>query len=85
VRSINDRKIAGVCAGVADYFDLDHSWFAYCGHWRSSARGQASCSISSSGSPCRRLHGNVRDIDRVVVLAAFLLGRTLNFSTFGET
>jgi len=23
VRSINDRKIAGVCAGVADYFDLD--------------------------------------------------------------
>ena len=23
MRSINDRKIAGVCAGVADYFDLD--------------------------------------------------------------
>jgi len=23
VRSINDRKIAGVCAGIADYFDLD--------------------------------------------------------------
>ena len=23
VRSINDRKIAGVCAGLADYFDLD--------------------------------------------------------------
>ncbi len=23
VRSINDRKIAGVCAGVADYFDID--------------------------------------------------------------
>ena len=23
VRSINDRKIAGVCAGVAEYFDLD--------------------------------------------------------------
>jgi phage shock protein C len=23
VRSINDKKIAGVCAGVADYFDLD--------------------------------------------------------------
>jgi len=23
VRSINDRKICGVCAGVADYFDLD--------------------------------------------------------------
>ena len=23
VRSINDRKIAGVCAGVADYFDMD--------------------------------------------------------------
>ncbi len=23
VRSINDRKVAGVCAGVADYFDLD--------------------------------------------------------------
>jgi phage shock protein C len=23
VRSINDRKIAGVCAGVADYFELD--------------------------------------------------------------
>ena len=23
VRSINDRKIGGVCAGVADYFDLD--------------------------------------------------------------
>lgn len=23
VRSINDRKLAGVCAGVADYFDLD--------------------------------------------------------------
>jgi phage shock protein C len=23
VRSTNDRKIAGVCAGVADYFDLD--------------------------------------------------------------
>lgn len=25
VRSSNDRKIAGVCAGVADYFDLDTS------------------------------------------------------------
>jgi phage shock protein PspC (stress-responsive transcriptional regulator) len=25
VRSINDRKIAGVCAGVADYFDFDPS------------------------------------------------------------
>jgi phage shock protein C len=23
VRSTNDRKIAGVCAGIADYFDLD--------------------------------------------------------------
>jgi phage shock protein C len=23
VRSTNDRKIAGVCAGVADYFDFD--------------------------------------------------------------
>ena len=23
VRSTNDRKIAGICAGVADYFDLD--------------------------------------------------------------
>jgi phage shock protein PspC (stress-responsive transcriptional regulator) len=23
VRSTNDRKIAGVCAGVADYFELD--------------------------------------------------------------
>ena len=23
VRSTNDRKIAGVCAGLADYFDLD--------------------------------------------------------------
>ena len=23
VRSINDRKIAGICAGVADYFDID--------------------------------------------------------------
>ena len=23
VRSINDRKIAGVCAGFAEYFDLD--------------------------------------------------------------
>ena len=23
VRSINDRKVAGVCAGLADYFDLD--------------------------------------------------------------
>jgi phage shock protein C len=23
VRSTNDRKVAGVCAGVADYFDLD--------------------------------------------------------------
>jgi phage shock protein PspC (stress-responsive transcriptional regulator) len=23
VRSTNDRKIAGVCAGVADYFDMD--------------------------------------------------------------
>lgn len=23
VRSINDRKIAGVCAGVADYFDME--------------------------------------------------------------
>ena len=23
VRSINDRKLAGVCAGVADYFDID--------------------------------------------------------------
>jgi phage shock protein C len=23
LRSTNDRKIAGVCAGVADYFDLD--------------------------------------------------------------
>jgi phage shock protein C len=23
VRSINDRKIAGVCAGIADYFDID--------------------------------------------------------------
>ncbi len=23
LRSVNDRKIAGVCAGVADYFDLD--------------------------------------------------------------
>jgi phage shock protein PspC (stress-responsive transcriptional regulator) len=25
VRSTNDRKIAGVCAGVADYFDFDPS------------------------------------------------------------
>jgi phage shock protein C len=23
VRSTNDRKVAGVCAGLADYFDLD--------------------------------------------------------------
>lgn len=23
VRSTNDRKIAGICAGVADYFDID--------------------------------------------------------------
>ena len=23
VRSINDRKIAGVCSGLADYFDID--------------------------------------------------------------
>lgn len=23
VRSINDRKVAGVCAGLADYFDID--------------------------------------------------------------
>ena len=23
VRSINNRKIAGVCAGIADYFDID--------------------------------------------------------------
>jgi phage shock protein C len=23
VRSINDRKLAGVCAGIADYFDMD--------------------------------------------------------------
>jgi phage shock protein C len=23
VRSLNDRKIAGVCAGIADYFDID--------------------------------------------------------------
>ncbi|HUE56521.1 MAG TPA: PspC domain-containing protein [Candidatus Udaeobacter sp.] len=23
VRSINDRKLAGVCAGLADYFDMD--------------------------------------------------------------
>jgi phage shock protein PspC (stress-responsive transcriptional regulator) len=23
VRSTNDRKLAGVCAGVADYFDID--------------------------------------------------------------
>jgi len=23
VRSTNDRKIAGICAGVADYFDMD--------------------------------------------------------------
>jgi phage shock protein PspC (stress-responsive transcriptional regulator) len=23
VRSTNDRKLAGVCAGLADYFDLD--------------------------------------------------------------
>ena len=23
VRSTNDRKVAGVCAGVADYFDID--------------------------------------------------------------
>jgi phage shock protein C len=23
VRSTNDRKIAGVCAGLADYFDMD--------------------------------------------------------------
>jgi phage shock protein PspC (stress-responsive transcriptional regulator) len=23
VRSTNDRKLAGVCAGVADYFDMD--------------------------------------------------------------
>jgi phage shock protein C len=23
VRSTNDRKLAGVCAGIADYFDLD--------------------------------------------------------------
>jgi phage shock protein C len=23
VRSINDRKVAGVCAGVAEYFDMD--------------------------------------------------------------
>ena len=22
-RSVSDRKIAGVCAGVADYFDMD--------------------------------------------------------------
>lgn len=23
VRSTNDRKVAGVCAGIADYFDID--------------------------------------------------------------
>ena len=23
VRSTNDRKLAGVCAGIADYFDID--------------------------------------------------------------
>lgn len=23
VRSTNDRKIAGICAGIADYFDID--------------------------------------------------------------
>jgi phage shock protein PspC (stress-responsive transcriptional regulator) len=23
VRSTNDRKVAGVCAGIADYFDMD--------------------------------------------------------------
>lgn len=23
VRSTNDRKLAGVCAGIADYFDMD--------------------------------------------------------------
>lgn len=23
VRSTNDRKVAGICAGVADYFDMD--------------------------------------------------------------
>ena len=23
MRSTNDRKLAGVCAGVADYFDMD--------------------------------------------------------------
>jgi phage shock protein C len=25
VRSTNDRKVAGVCAGIADYFDFDPS------------------------------------------------------------
>ena len=23
VRSTNDRKVAGICAGIADYFDID--------------------------------------------------------------
>ena len=25
VRNVQDKKIAGVCAGIADYFNMDHT------------------------------------------------------------
>jgi phage shock protein C len=30
VRSLNDKKIAGVCGGLADYFDLDPTIIRIC-------------------------------------------------------
>src|SRR5713226_2949930 len=44
-----------VCARESRTISISiHSWSACCGRWQFSARGQASCSISSSGSPCRK-------------------------------
>ena len=38
VRNVQDKKIAGVCAGVADYFNMDHTlvralWIIFTPTW----------------------------------------------------
>jgi len=50
MRSSTDKKIAGVCAGLADYFDLDPRSFGSCGYWPYSLAGRAFLLTSCFGS-----------------------------------
>jgi len=63
-----------------------HSWFGCCGRWRSSARGRGSCSISSSGSPCRRATPECpRHRPQPRPSSHSSWGETFNLSTFEKT